>query len=104
MKKSSGREYLLLGAMVAVFLLINFLFPLQAVVVYDISRRYLLEIALIVPPVFILMGLFEVWVPKTFIQKHMGQKAGARGLILAFIFGTIPTGPIYIAFPIDPLK
>jgi hypothetical protein len=28
------------------------------------------------------------------------EKAGARGLILAFVFGTIPTGPIYIAFPI----
>jgi uncharacterized membrane protein YraQ (UPF0718 family) len=98
--KGSLRGFIPLGGMVLVFVLINFLVPAQAVAVYSISLSYLQEMAFIIPPVFILMGLFEVWVPKTFIQKYMGHSAGIRGLALAFVFGTIPTGPLYIAFPL----
>lgn len=98
--KISPRELMLLGGMGLIFVFINFLFPLQARSVYAVSLSYLQEMALIIPPVFILMGLFEVWVPKTFIQKYMGKGAGIKGMGLAFVFGTIPTGPVYIAFPI----
>ncbi len=96
----SRKEFFLLGAMVAIFIAIYFLYPPQARAVYDVSLSYLQEMALIIPAVFILMGLFEVWVPKSFIQKYMGSGAGFKGAVLAFVFGTIPTGPIYIAFPI----
>ncbi len=98
--KASPKELALLGLMAAIFLFIHFLYPPQAVEVYSISLNYLKEMVLIIPPVFILMGLFEVWVPKTFIQKYMGKEAGFKGAALAFVFGTIPMGPIYIAFPI----
>ncbi len=96
----SRKELFLLGAMAAIFIAIYFLYPPQARAVYDVSLSYLQEMALIIPAVFILMGLFEVWVPKSFIQKYMGSGAGFKGALLAFVFGTIPTGPIYIAFPI----
>lgn len=98
--KFSPIELLMLGIIAATFISINFLFPPQARAVYEVSLGYLQEMALIVPPVFIMMGLFEVWVPKSFIQKYMGREAGFRGVALAFVFGTIPTGPVYIAFPI----
>lgn len=96
----SPREIALLAGMGILFVAINFIFPAHAGNVYSISLSYLQEMALIIPPVFILMGLFEVWVPKSFIQKYMGEGAGIKGLGLAFIFGTIPTGPVYVAFPI----
>lgn len=98
--KISPKELILLGIVAASFIAIHFLYPPQARAVYDVSLSYLQEMALIIPPVFILMGLFEVWVPKSFIQKYMGKKAGIKGIGLAFVFGTIPTGPVYIAFPI----
>ncbi len=98
--KASPKELALVGLMAAIFLFIHFLYPPQAVEVYSISLNYLKEMVLIIPPVFILMGLFQVWVPKSFIQKYMGKEAGFKGAALAFVFGTIPTGPVYIAFPI----
>jgi|GEM_PF-80232 uncharacterized membrane protein YraQ (UPF0718 family) len=98
--RRSPKEYLLLGVMGVIFVLINFFYPLQAGEVYSVSLSYLQEMVLIIPPVFILMGLFEVWIPKEFIQKYMGKEAGLKGIALAFTFGTIPTGPIYIAFPL----
>lgn len=98
--KTKARQFAILGVIGIIFILINFLFPLQAQGVYSVSLSYLQEMVFIIPPVFILMGLFEVWVPKEFIQKYLGKEAGIKGIALAFVFGTIPTGPIYIAFPI----
>ncbi|MGI6096840.1 MAG: permease [Dethiobacteria bacterium] len=83
-----------------IYSFLYFVSPLQAVRVYGIAYSYMLEIALIVPPVFILMGLFEIWIPKELIQKYMGIDSGVKGILLAFFFGTLPTGPVYIAFPI----
>jgi len=88
--------------------------PLLLVLVYlalafwwpDISGRsaavafnYLREMVLIIPPVFVLMGLLEVWVPKEAIKKLIGTGSGLKGLFFSFLMGTLPTGPLYVAFP-----
>lgn len=54
----------------------------------------------LVPPIFIIMGLMDVWVPKETLTKYMGKEAGAKGLLIAFILGTAAAGPLYVAFPI----
>lgn len=41
----------------------------------------------IIPPVFVLLGLMDVWIPKETMTKYMGRGAGAAG-------------PLYAAFPI----
>ncbi|HSR05336.1 MAG TPA: permease, partial [Proteiniclasticum sp.] len=60
---------------------------------------YFKEMALIIPPVFILLGLMEVWIPKNKIQKWLGSGSGIKGAGIAFALGTLPTGPLYVAFP-----
>ncbi len=64
------------------------------------ASSYFMEMLLIMPPVFILMGLFAVWVPGEAIKKYLGKKSGLKGMILAFFLGTLPTGPLYAAFPV----
>ncbi len=61
---------------------------------------YLKEMILVIPGITLLMGLFEVWIPKESTQKYLGEGSGLKGFFLAFLFGTAPTGPLYIAFPI----
>jgi uncharacterized membrane protein YraQ (UPF0718 family) len=58
------------------------------------------EVMLIMPGISILIGLFEVWVPKSMVETHMGRDSGLKGYIIAFAFGTAPTGPLYAAFPV----
>ncbi len=92
----------------------KFKVPLLLVLIYlalafwwpDISGRstsvaldYLREMVLIIPPVFVLMGLLEVWVPKEKIQQLIGKGSGPKGVAISFVLGTLPTGPLYIAFP-----
>jgi uncharacterized membrane protein YraQ (UPF0718 family) len=62
-------------------------------------KDYAKEMALIMPAVFLLMGFMEVWVDKKKIQKWLGDKSGLKGGMFAFLLGTLPTGPLYAAFP-----
>lgn len=74
--------------------------PAQAVNVMRNTWDYLVEMIVILIPVAVLIGLFEVWVPKPLIGKYLGRESGWKGIALALLFGTAPAGPLYVAFPI----
>lgn len=63
----------------------------------------LIQMFLLIPPIFIIMGLMDVWVPKETLMKYMGKDAKLTGLLIAFVLGTVAAGPIYIAFPMGVL-
>ena len=54
----------------------------------------------ILPGAFILIGLFEVWVKRETIEKHFGEKSGARGYLWAIILSGMTVGGLYVAFPV----
>lgn len=58
------------------------------------------QVLLIVPPVLLLLGLFNAWVPREQVARHLGPGSGAKGVLLALLLGTGAAGPIYAAFPI----
>jgi uncharacterized membrane protein YraQ (UPF0718 family) len=58
------------------------------------------EMISVVPPIFILLGLLDVWVPKDIMIKYMGEKSGFKGILLAFLLGSAAAGPLYAAFPV----
>lgn len=66
-------------------------------------RENLLEMLKIIPPIFILMGLMDMWVEKEVIVKHMGVDSGLKGIFLSFFMGAFSAGPLYAAFPIAAL-
>ncbi len=55
---------------------------------------------LVVPPIFLLLGLLDVWVPREKLMRLMGEGAGPKGAIVAFILGSAAAGPLYGAFPV----
>lgn len=93
-------EYRLVLIVAAVDLLIWIFAPAQAAPVISNTWDYLIELMVVIIPVTVLMGLFEVWVPKQLIAKYLGHESGWKGILLALLFGAAPTGPLYIAFPI----
>jgi uncharacterized membrane protein YraQ (UPF0718 family) len=54
----------------------------------------------VLPAVMVILGLFGVFVPNESVAKYLGKYSGAKGMVLALFIGMIPTGPLYIAFPI----
>jgi uncharacterized membrane protein YraQ (UPF0718 family) len=65
-----------------------------------VALNYLKEMIFIIPPVFVLMGLLEVWVSKDKIKQLIGSGSGLKGIFFSFLMGTLPTGPLYLAFPL----
>jgi uncharacterized membrane protein YraQ (UPF0718 family) len=74
--------------------------PDKALAVLFVSKDYLVEMISILPPVLVLCGLFDAWVPKQTIERLMGDNSGIKGTSVAFLLGTVAMGPLYAAFPI----
>lgn len=61
------------------------------------------SVGMVLPPIFILIGLMDVWVPKEIMVKYMGRRSGILGGVLAVILGSVGAGPLVVAFPIAAL-
>lgn len=98
--KSFLKQYLFF-IITLVLLGILFIFKFDAglkatdIVVYSFK-----EMLLVLPPIFILIGLLDVWIPKQTMIRLMGEGSGFKGILLAFLFGTVAAGPLYAAFPV----
>ncbi|HQK54695.1 MAG TPA: permease [Sedimentibacter sp.] len=66
----------------------------------QLTKSNALEMLSILPPVFILLGLLDVWVKRETMIKYMGEKSGIIGILLAFLLGSAAAGPLYAAFPV----
>lgn len=64
-----------------------------------ITKSNITEMLSVIPPIFILLGLMDVWVERETMIKYMGQGSGFRGGVLAFVLGSAAAGPLYAAFP-----
>lgn len=91
---------MLLGFVSSVTIVLLSIFPENRGDVITSSWEFFVEMMLILPAVMVLMGLFTVFVPKDLVVKHLGRESGLRGVFIAIVMGTLPTGPLYIAFPI----
>lgn len=54
----------------------------------------------ILPCAFILIGLFDVWVKKETVEKHMGAESRIRGYIWSLLLAGTTVGGLYVAFPV----
>lgn len=66
----------------------------------QLTKNNALEMLSILPPIFILLGMLDVWIKKETMMKFMGEKSGVIGMLLAFMMGSAAAGPLYAAFPV----
>jgi uncharacterized membrane protein YraQ (UPF0718 family) len=94
------RDTYFLIAIIIITIILLFFYPQKTEPVISISWDYFLEMILILPAVMVIMGLFSVWVSDETIIKYLGKSSGLKGILLALFLGMLPTGPLYVAFPI----
>lgn len=58
------------------------------------------EMMSVIPPIFILLGLLDVWVPRETIMRYLGKHSGILGMALSILMGAAAAGPLYGAFPV----
>jgi len=99
-RKDMIRGYVLFAATLIAAAIILWIFPDKVSTATTTTWNYFLEMIIILPAVMVIMGLFNVFVSRELVVKYMGKTSGIKGILLAVFFGTLPTGPLYIAFPL----
>lgn len=54
----------------------------------------------LLPPAFVLIGLFHVWIKQDTIMKHMGHEAGLKGHLWAILLSSSILGGLPVALPV----
>ncbi len=83
------------------FLIVSFVFgfnPGKEIGYNFIS--FLVYMLKILPCAFILIGLFEVWVKREIIEKHLGKESGIKGYVWVILLAGTIAGGLLVAFPI----
>ncbi len=93
------KRYRVFIAFSGVGIALLFLAPDTGWKAFSITRDNIGEMLAFLPPIFVLLGLLDVWVDRETMMKYMGDNSGLRGMLLAFILGSAAAGPLYAAFP-----
>lgn len=84
-------------AIIGILLIINKNIGIAAIKATSNSFR---QMILIIPPIFVLIGLLDVWVPREVMVKYLGKGSGVKGTVIALLLGSMTAGPLYGAFPV----
>ena len=99
-RKEIIRGYVLFAAALIAAAIILWIFPGKVTAATTTTWNYFLEMIMILPAVMVIVGLFSVFVSTELVVKYMGKTSGIKGILLAVFFGMLPTGPLYVAFPL----
>ena len=99
-RKEMVRGYVIFAATLVAAAIILWVFPDKVSTATTATWNYFLEMIIILPAVMVIMGLFTVFVSNELVVKYMGKASGMKGILLAVFFGALPTGPLYVAFPL----
>jgi uncharacterized membrane protein YraQ (UPF0718 family) len=99
-RKPIWRRYLFAAVMVAALCVLLLVDTAHGMAAVDTTLFSLREMATVLPPIFILLGLLDVWVPRETMVRFMGEGSGIKGALLAIILGSAAAGPLYAAFPV----
>lgn len=85
----------------SIFIIISFVFGIETGKgIFNNFYDFFLTMVQFVPAVFILIGLFDVWVKKETIEKHLGENSSFLSYIWAIILASTTIGGLYVAFPV----
>lgn len=93
------KENLFLIAVALAYIIMFIVKPTMGIESVKSSGYYIKEMLMIMPVIFVLTALLDMWVPKEKIMQYLGKESKAKGVFLSFVVGSISAGPVYAAFP-----
>lgn len=93
------KDNMFIFAVAFTYLAMFIFMPQMGIASMKSSGYYIKEMLMIMPVVFVLTALLDLWIPKEKIEKHLGDESKAKGILLSFVLGSVSAGPIYAGFP-----
>jgi uncharacterized membrane protein YraQ (UPF0718 family) len=94
------KRYKVFLLLLMVNVIIGLIFPDIGRKSLELTRQNVIEMLLVIPPIFILLGLLDVWVDRATMIRYTGKGSGMKGVLIAFLLGSAAAGPLYAAFPV----
>lgn len=69
--------------------------------IFSNFQNFSLTMLKFIPLVFILIGIFEVWIDQETIEKHLGEGSKAIAYLWAIILAGTTVGGLYVALPVS---
>jgi len=86
----------------AIFVLFSWMFKFDLGLSMGSSfLTFTISLLKVVPFAFILIGLFEVWVKKETVEKHLGEGSTIKGYFWAIILAATTVGGLFVALPVS---
>jgi uncharacterized membrane protein YraQ (UPF0718 family) len=81
-------------------LLALFFYPQIGVDSLIFTGKNFLNFLCMLTPIFICIGLLDVWVEREIMIRIMGEKSGLKGIAIAFGLGVVTAVPLYALLPV----
>lgn len=100
MIKNLSKKYKVLLIILGIELILSFIQPDLSRQAWTNSLHFSLGVIGVLPPVILLLGLLETWLPPSTIENYLGNRSGAKGMFLSVLLGSVAAGPLFTAFPV----
>jgi len=77
--------------------------PEKGMKAFTITKSNIKEMISVIPPIFVLLGLLDVWVDRSTMIRFTGKGSGIKGVLISFLLGSAAAGPLYASFPVAAL-
>jgi uncharacterized membrane protein YraQ (UPF0718 family) len=94
------KQYALFIAIIVADIIVFILNSRLGLKIFINTGKNFLDMLSVIPPIFLLLGLLDVWVPRETIIRYLGENSGIVGVVLSIFLGAAAAGPLYGAFPV----
>lgn len=94
------RKNIFLGAIVLLILFLLIIRKSIGLEAIAFTGKNALSFAFMLAPIFICIGLMDVWIEKDVMIKMLGAGAGAKGILLSLALGVVTAVPLYALLPV----
>ncbi|NMC57448.1 MAG: hypothetical protein GYA50_09535 [Eubacteriaceae bacterium] len=76
------------------------LFPQTGIKSFEFTVKNFMNFLFMLTPVFICIGLMDVWIDRKAMIKLMGENSKSKGVLISFALGVVTAVPLYALLPI----
>ena len=98
--KNILKKYWFLAAVIVMNLLIIIFNPQIEIDALNFTWKTFLNFLFMLTPIFICIGLMDVWIERETMIKIMGERSGLKGIFVALMLGMITAVPLYALLPV----
>jgi len=94
------KKYWFLLAVIALNLIMLLCQTQTEITALKFTGKNLLNFLFMLTPVFICIGLMDVWIERDTMMKIMGKNSGLKGVLIAMLLGVVTAVPLYALLPV----